>query len=211
MTLYQNKYIKYKDKYLKLKLAIDISEQIQIGGGKTKEIYLVRHGQTEWNKLGKTQGQEEDIELNETGKSEANKTGQYLKKFRVEKKNFDCILSSPMKRCKETTEIICKELNYKIKKIVYLDELKEVKKGNLSGLTKNDELTKKFGKLVMDELNKIKDPIEKYSLNLPINEHKFYDDLIEKTDLGIKGIEGIKELLERVNFIVNYVKISKMY
>ena len=43
-------------------------------------IYLVRHGQTDWNKNNLMQGQT-DVELNETGESQAIQTAQKLKDF----------------------------------------------------------------------------------------------------------------------------------
>jgi broad specificity phosphatase PhoE len=52
------------------------------GSNNTKEIYFIRHGETEWNKLGMSQGSEADIELNETGRKQALLTGKYLDKFR---------------------------------------------------------------------------------------------------------------------------------
>ena len=73
----EHKYIKYKTKYLKLK-----NDNMLMNGGRkssVKEIYFIRHGQTIWNKQGKTQGQEADIELNDIGINEATITGKYLK------------------------------------------------------------------------------------------------------------------------------------
>jgi len=76
-----------------------------------KEIYFIRHGQTDENSLGIRQGSEIDSELNKLGRDQAKKTGKYLKKYRMKDNNFDSIISSPMKRAVETAEIIKKMFN----------------------------------------------------------------------------------------------------
>src|SRR5665647_1456916 len=67
-------------------------------------ITLVRHGETSWNALGKFQGCN-DIELSNEGIQQA----QYLSKRFVN--NFDHIYTSPLKRARQTAEIICQGSN----------------------------------------------------------------------------------------------------
>ena len=55
------------------------------------EIYIVRHGETPWNKDKRLQGNV-DIELNDYGRELAVKTGEGLKDTRI-----DLIYSSPLK------------------------------------------------------------------------------------------------------------------
>lgn len=64
------------------------------------EIYLIRHGETEWNTLRKLQGRS-DTELNEVGVQLAQMTAEALKDI-----PFDVIYTSPLKRAKKTAEII---------------------------------------------------------------------------------------------------------
>ncbi len=89
-------------------------------------IYIVRHGETNWNLEGRFQGIE-DIELNNTGRQQALNCTSYLK-------NFDCnvIVSSPLLRAKETAEIIARELG--ISNVEIMNELKEKDFGSASGL-----------------------------------------------------------------------------
>jgi probable phosphoglycerate mutase len=65
-------------------------------------LLLVRHGETEWNRQGKFQGQI-DIPLNDNGRNQAAKAAEFLKDV-----NIDFAVSSTMSRPKETAEIILK-------------------------------------------------------------------------------------------------------
>lgn len=63
-------------------------------------LYIIRHGETEWNKMGKMQGRT-DISLSEDGRKLAQKTADGLKNVK-----FDYIFSSPLERAYETACII---------------------------------------------------------------------------------------------------------
>ena len=80
-------------------------------------IILIRHGETNWNKEGRFQGQI-DIPLNEKGKEQASKASQYLKEI-----EFTKAFSSSMKRPYETAKIILKNNNIQIEKIESLVEI----------------------------------------------------------------------------------------
>ncbi len=60
------------------------------------ELYIMRHGETQWNHLNKIQGQK-DIELNKTGIAQAEKAREEFNKY-----EFDLIICSPLKRAKQT-------------------------------------------------------------------------------------------------------------
>ena len=68
-------------------------------------IYIVRHGETDWNLLGKLQGSK-DIPLNEKGRKQA-----LLTKVELDNKEIDLIIASPLKRARETAEIINSDRN----------------------------------------------------------------------------------------------------
>jgi|688.fasta_scaffold342916_1 broad specificity phosphatase PhoE len=123
-----------------------------------KEIYFIRHGQTDWNKKGLGQGQEADIPLNDEGREQVRKSALYLKKYRIVDKNFDCIMASPMKRTKESAEIIKNVIGCK-NDIEYLDILKERKHGKLSGADKVNPLMVKINEFEKKMLSD--DPIDK--------------------------------------------------
>lgn len=71
-------------------------------------IAWVRHGETEWNRLRKIQGQT-DIPLNETGKQQA-----ALAADRLVHETWDGIYASDLARARQTAEIISDRLGVKI-------------------------------------------------------------------------------------------------
>ena len=89
-------------------------------------IYFVRHGQTEWNKIGRMQGHI-DIELNDEGKMQAQIVKEKLKDIK-----FDKVFSSPLKRAKETAEIISNQ------QVIVDDRLIERYNGELEGKLKTE-------------------------------------------------------------------------
>ena len=64
------------------------------------KFYIIRHGQTNWNKEGRIQGKT-DIELNEEGIEQAKEARKILKDYPI-----DMIVSSTLKRARKTAEII---------------------------------------------------------------------------------------------------------
>ncbi len=88
-------------------------------------IYLVRHGETDYGKKHFTTGHI-DIPLNETGKKEAQATAKFLKGRNIVK-----IFSSSLSRASETAKIIASELDLPV---IEYDELMEHTSGKLDGV-----------------------------------------------------------------------------
>ena len=86
----------------------------QIGDSR---IILIRHGETNWNKEGRFQGQI-DIPLNDKGKGQASKASKYLEEI-----EFTKAFSSSMKRPYETAKIILNNNKIHIEKIESLVEI----------------------------------------------------------------------------------------
>ncbi|GAB4225523.1 MAG: histidine phosphatase family protein [Methyloligellaceae bacterium] len=67
-------------------------------------IYLVRHGQTDWNAASRLQGQI-DTPINERGQAQARRNGETLKALIGDPAHFDFV-ASPLTRTRQTMEII---------------------------------------------------------------------------------------------------------
>lgn len=98
------------------------------------KLYLIRHGETDWNKTFRLQGQS-DIPLNEYGRELARITSDALKDIA-----FDVIFSSPLSRALETAKIMRRERPVDI---VTDERLKEISFGVDEGRSK-DELGEHF-------------------------------------------------------------------
>lgn len=66
------------------------------------KLYLVRHGQTDWNAADRLQGQS-DIPLNAVGIAQAQSLRDQIRQRNL---RFDAIYSSPLQRVRKTAEII---------------------------------------------------------------------------------------------------------
>ena len=110
-----------------------------------KNILLIRHGQSEWNKLNLFTGFK-NIELSEQGIEEANKAGQNFKNLDIK---FNIVFTSELKRAQETAKIILQNLKQwdflnNEGKIISNINLNERDYGDLTGLNKK-ETAEKFG------------------------------------------------------------------
>ena len=83
----------------------------------TNTIYIVRHGQTEWNILGKTQGHG-DSNLTAKGRGQAELLAESMTKYPI-----DYIYSSDLGRAYQTAEIIGNKLSIEVEKTEALREM----------------------------------------------------------------------------------------
>jgi broad specificity phosphatase PhoE len=92
----------------------------------TCELWLVRHGETEWNRLGLYQGQV-DIPLNETGMAQARAAAERLAAADV---TFQGLYASPLLRARQTAEISAVRLGINI---CFDRRLMEIHQGTFEG------------------------------------------------------------------------------
>ena len=161
---------------------------------KMKEIYFIRHGQTDCNKYDDGICYVEDSPLNNKGKKQAKKTGHYLKKYRMKDKPFDCILTSPRTRTNQTANIIADEIDFSTtgtngglsSEVLKVEELKELGRGKMD----------KYYNAHYKILEKIKDPIECWKTEKEI--HKLIQE-----KYNLEHMDDSKDIDKRLdNFIL---------
>jgi probable phosphoglycerate mutase len=75
-------------------------------------LYLIRHGQTDWNRDSRYQGQR-DIPLNDTGRAQARRQGEILKTRMPDLADAEFV-SSPLERAVETMQLIRSALGLQV-------------------------------------------------------------------------------------------------
>lgn len=92
------------------------------------KLYVIRHGETVWNAVGRTQGRSHN-RLSKLGEEQAKEAAEKLKEIEV-----DVIFSSPLYRTVRTANIVNKNLN---KKIIKDERITEIDQGIYAGRYKN--------------------------------------------------------------------------
>jgi broad specificity phosphatase PhoE len=97
------------------------------------EIWLIRHGQTDWNLEGRLQGQL-DVPLNEAGLEQARKLADSF-----HGKEFDALYSSDLMRARQTAETISAVVGLPI---IFDRRLREISQGEVEGMLFSDVIHK---------------------------------------------------------------------
>ena len=92
------------------------------------KLYLIRHGETDWNRLGRIQGLS-DIPLNEAGREQAR---QLAAGFPAAHPGVKAVFTSPLSRARETAEILAGAMGCPVH---VLPEATELSFGDFEGLT----------------------------------------------------------------------------
>jgi broad specificity phosphatase PhoE len=72
------------------------------------DLFLVRHGLTDWNEDGRLMGRSE-VPINERGRAQAEAVGRALRGLAIER-----VIASPQRRAQETAEVIARALGLAI-------------------------------------------------------------------------------------------------
>jgi len=129
------------------------------------KIYIVRHGETEWNIEGRLQGWK-NSDLTKKGIENAKKLGEYLNNI-----SFDKIYCSPAGRAIQTANYIIGDRKLEI---TTEEKLKEMGFGMLEGL-KHDEMKERYPK---QQDNLWNNP----HLYEPFKDGESYEDLLKRAN-----------------------------
>ncbi len=107
-------------------------------------LYIIRHGETEWNKVKRLQGQT-DIPLAEEGIRLARETGKGMREEPI-----DLVISSPLTRAVQTAELLTEGRNIPI---LTDDRIIEISFGEWEGqcILESDVLPSDFRRLFYEE------------------------------------------------------------
>lgn len=187
------------------------------------KILVTRHGQTDWNVEKRIQGRT-DIELNNKGIEQA-----YQTKENLENEKIELIICSPLKRAKQTADIINKDRNIPI---IYDERLLEICYGENEGRLHDDfdydgfwsivntheykdaENVNKFIQRVHNFLNDLKNRKEENILIVTHNGvcraiNTYFNGIPNDNniiDLGIKNCEVVKYNFDKANDFIIYAR-----
>ncbi|MCK5625211.1 histidine phosphatase family protein [Candidatus Pacearchaeota archaeon] len=153
----------------------------------TLKIYLIRHGETNFNKASLKSQQNEETPLNELGIVQTERLAK-----RLESIHFDKIFSSPLKRATQTLDKLRKLSN---KEVFFDDRLKEYDSGEVN--QSSEKWKEKYDRLLASGMSK-------YDIR-PFGGENIWD-LIKRVGSFLKDIE--KE--EGVIAIITHSGVSSM-
>lgn len=99
----------------------------------SRRFYVLRHGETDWNLLGKLQGGGFDIPLTENGRKQAMAVAEELHDIPI-----GVVASSPLSRARETVEILLKRHLNKAGRHVVDPGFAEMSFGEFEGIKSRD-------------------------------------------------------------------------
>jgi len=134
------------------------------------DLFIARHGETEFNRKGLLQGRGIDAPLNKTGQIQAEQLAGYLI-------NYDqgSVLSSSLTRAWQTASYYEKLANRKVQKVKDLDEMDF---GNFEGVSMNE---------ILHELNNLQNRWKKGDVSLRVPGGESPADVFDRADTATRS------------------------
>ncbi len=183
-----------------MKLVINRHKEKKIGEG--MKLVIIRHGESEWNKLNQFTGWT-DVGLTEKGIEEAREGGRLLKEAGFD---FDICYTSYLKRAIRTLNLVLEEMDREWLPVVKTWRINERHYGALQGLNKS-ETSKKMGeeqvKIWRRSFDVMPPALEESDDRNPANQEPYRN--VDKKDLPLT--ESLKETIERaLPYFNEYIK-----
>jgi probable phosphoglycerate mutase len=159
-----------------------------VAGGFT-EVFLARHGETEWNLVGRRQGQL-DAPVTPAGMAEVQRLADGLRGMRI-----DAVFSSPLGRARTSAQLYADALGLAV---VTVDELAEIHHGSMAGLNEDETEVAFPGEMS-------RRAADKYRWRFPDGESYAEGDVRAAAALHIVGASGAARPL-----LVSHAMIGRM-
>lgn len=165
-------------------------------------IYIVRHGETQWNAQGRIQGRR-DIELNDNGRRQAEKAGQELSS-----RSFRIMITSPLSRAKETGAILAKFAE--VKEVREDERIIERDFGELDGAYFNEDVRHRLYQEKVQGAESLEDVGSRMLEAVKEYASEYEGDLliVSHGSAITQLLKRIDPSLERVHIHLNNVSIS---
>ena len=152
-------------------------------GENAMRLYIVRHGETDWNRIHRVQGRT-DIPLNDYGRRLARETAEGMKEVRI-----DLGYTSPLLRAKETAQIILADRGVPL----YEDSrIEELSFGSYEGMRTGGEAkepgSEAFNRFFTDTANYVPPQDAESIPQLYERTGKFLAEICEREDLKDRSI-----------------------
>jgi alpha-ribazole phosphatase/probable phosphoglycerate mutase len=165
-------------------------------------LYLVRHGETEWNAQHRYQGHS-DLPLNQKGIEQARQLA-----IRLQSQKIDLVYSSDLQRAQQTAEILTTEINLRATagreiKVQSDPRLREINFGMLEGYT-FDEALERWPEMIARWLNDYNQPpeggerIDEFAARVSQFLSEIRKNCAEKTVLVVAHGGPLREIIQSV-------------
>ena len=154
-------------------------------------LILVRHGESEWNRAGRIQGQV-NSPLTDLGINQAKATRDYLSGILLNQQLE--IYTSPLDRALQTAEIIAQGIDYPSRKIIIEERLNDFNLGEISGTFGWDKVAEIFPEQAQ---LKLQDPMRFHpsggesGLEFETRLRSLLEDLMDDSTLKLMVSHGI--------------------
>ena len=146
------------------------------------KLYILRHGETDYNDQGRFQGQN-DISLNKRGKKQAEETRVELKEIK-----FDKVFVSPLKRAIETAQIVVPDYSLEVDSRII-----ERSFGKLEGQKGIQDYEDRIEEFKIESILELEQRVKAFIENIS-NKYKNCENILVVTHGGIAQI--INKLLD---------------